>query len=378
MVLFSARMGKYSALYFLVFAASVWGWAYRIFRLNQSLSLTPFINPSSRPAFHHEKISVIIPMKNEEANAKTCLEALLKQDYKNFEIIVINDNSLDRTGEIVKSFPDVICIENKTPTPEGWTGKNFAIHQGVSSASGQWLLFSDADTRHEPASLSASLAHIQQKDLEFLTLLPRCICETFIEKMIQPIAMAFLGLWFPIQKVNDPNSSMYFGNGQYLMIKKKLYDRLGGHEAVRGEFLEDYAFARKVKEVKARGECAMGKDIYGTRMYHSFDTAWKGWRRIYLHAFQKKSHLLLMRAVETFFLSVFPFLVLFIAGLPPGITGGFLGLCILIYITSWKAYRFLDSDPKFAVFHPAASFLIVLFLLDAFWIASTKGKTIWR
>lgn len=371
-------MGKYTAFYFLIFAAAVWGWAYRIFRLNQSLSLTPFINPGSRPASRAEKISVIIPMKNEEANAKTCIEALLKQDYKNFEIIVINDNSTDRTGEIVKSFPDVICIENKTPTPEGWTGKNYAIHKGVTSASGQWLLFSDADTRHQPVSLSAALAHIQQKDLDFLTLLPRCICETFVEKMIQPIAMAFLGLWFPIQKVNDPNSPMYFGNGQYLMIKKKLYDKLGGHEAVRGEFLEDYAFARKVKEVKARGECAMGKDIYGTRMYASFDAAWKGWRRIYLHAFQSKAHVLFGRAIETFFLSVFPFLFFSFAGLPPGITGGFLGLCILIYITSWRAYRLLDADPKFSLLHPLASIMIMLFLLDAAMIAVRGKKTVWR
>lgn len=378
MLLFSALMEKYSFIYFLAFIALVWGWAYRIFRLQQSLNMTPFINPGTRPESHAEKISVVIPMKNEETNVQACLEALLKQDYQNFEIIVINDNSSDRTGEILKSFPSVICVENKTPTPEGWTGKNFAIHQGISKASGTWLLFTDADTRHEQTSLSASIAHLHKKDLEFLTLLPRCLCESFIEKTIQPIAMAFLGLWFPIQKVNDPKSSMYFGNGQYLMIKKKLYDRLGGHEAVRGEFLEDYGFARKVKEAKARGECAMGKDIYGTRMYHSFDTAWKGWRRIYLHAFRKNSGVLLSHAAETFFLSVLPFLMLLVPGLPAGLARGFLGLCILIYITSWKAYKYLDAEAKFSLLHPIASISIVLFLLDAFWVSVSGKKTVWR
>ena len=242
MILFSAIMEKYSLFWVLIFLAMVTGWSYRIARLRQSLAWMPLINPGSRPA-RKDKVSVMIPMKNEENNARACVEALLKQDYPNFEIMVVNDRSTDKTGEILKALSlchpersegSIIYIENQTPTPEGWTGKNFAIHQGISKASGDWLLFTDADTRHEPVSLSAAIAHAQAKDLEFLTLLPRCLCETFLEKMMQPIAMAMLGLWFPIQKINDPDSKIYFGNGQYLLIKRKLYEKLGGHEGVKG------------------------------------------------------------------------------------------------------------------------------------------------
>ncbi len=371
-------MEKYSPVWLTLFLVMVTGWSYRISRLRQSLTWMPLIHPGSRPSGARDRVSVIVPMKNEESNAKACLEALLAQDYPDFEVIAVNDNSTDKTGEIIQSLNRVICVENKTPTPEGWTGKNFAIHQGISKASGKWLLFTDADTRHEPVSLSASIAHIQQKDLQFLTLLPRCLCETFLEKLIQPIAMALVGLWFPIRKINDPASKMYFGNGQYLMIQRKLYEKLGGHEAVKGAFLEDFAIAQKVKETGARGECALGKEIYGTRMYASFGDIWKGWRRIFLHAFKSNPAVIGLHALETFVFSVLPFSIFLIPGMPAGMAGGFIFLTLLILVVSWRAYKIVDADSKFAVFHPIAAFLMMLFLLDAAWISLTKAKTVWR
>lgn len=369
-------MEKYTFLWLTFFLALVTGWSYRISRLRQSLSWMPFINPGSRPSVK-ERISVIVPMKNEETNAAACLQALLKQDYGDFEIIAVNDNSKDKTGDIIRSFEKVICVENTTPTPEGWTGKNFALHCGLAKATGSWLLFTDADTRHEPVSLSAAMAHIQQKDLQFLTLLPRCICETFLEKAVQPIAMCLLGLWFPIRKVNDPQSKMYFANGQYLMVQRKLYEKLEGHAGVRGAFLEDFALAQKVKENGARGECAMGKAVYGTRMYANFGEMWRGWRRIYLHAFRSNPGTLLMHALETLLLSVLPF-VIFFFGVPQNMLGAFCVVTTVVWIVSWRAFQIVESDPKYSIFHPVAGFLISLFLLDAAGVALTGKKTVWR
>lgn len=360
-----------------LFLIMVTGWAYRISRLRQSLKWMPFINPGSRPD-KKDRISVIVPMKNEETNAQVCLEALLNQDYPDFEVIAVNDNSTDRTGEIIRALPRVIYVENRTPTPDGWTGKNFAIHQGISKATGNWLLFTDADTRHEPVSLSAALAHVQSRDLLLLTLLPRCLCETFLEKVIQPVAMALLGLWFPIRKINDPHSDVYFGNGQYLMLHRSLYEKLGGHEAVKGAFLEDFALAKKAKEAGVRTECAMGKDIYGTRMYADFNSIWRGWRRIFLHAFASRPGMLLMRAVETFLFSVLPFAVFLLPGMPVDMAGGFLFLTAVVLVITWRAYKIVDADAKFAIFHPLAGTLLMFFLIDAFVIALTKKKTVWR
>lgn len=359
----------------LLFLGITAGWFTRIYQLAKSLSCMPYVNPGSRPLDNKPKISIVIPMKNEETNARGCLDSLLKQDYPNFEIITVNDNSTDGTGAILKSMP-VTVVENTTPTPQGWTGKTFAIHQGVPMASGDWLLFTDADTRHEPTSLSASLAHIQSKKLDFLTLLPRCLAESFWENLVQPMAMCFLGLWFPIQKINDPDSKVYFGNGQYLMIRREVYEKLGRHESVRSEFLEDFAFAKKIKENKHRGECALGSGVYGTRMYDSFGSIWRGWRRIYLHAFRSNPAVLLMHALETLALSVLPFIALFLAH--PALRGGFLAISLLIWIVSWRAYKIVDAKKSYAFFHPASSILIILYLIDASWIALTGKKTVWR
>src|SRR3954447_23333901 len=105
----------------------------------------------------HPDVSVIIPARNEEANLGSCLESLVNQDGLDFEIIVVNDHSSDRTREIASSFANVRVIE-AGPLPPGWTGKNNAVATGAGGARGEWLLFTDADTVHVPGSLARALA----------------------------------------------------------------------------------------------------------------------------------------------------------------------------------------------------------------------------
>ena len=209
-------------------------WIYRSVYLVKALRLTPEVKPTGTLLTCSPLVSVIIPMKNEEKNAGECLKRFLAQDYPNLEIIVVNDNSSDQTEAILRSLQ--IPYVNAAKTPSGWTGKNFAVHSGVAKAAGEWFLFTDADTRHEPSSVSASLAHARSNHLEFLTLLPRCLAESVLENLVQPSAMAFLGLWFPIERINDPNSPLYFGNGQYLLIKRSFMKKSAGMRPSKGLF----------------------------------------------------------------------------------------------------------------------------------------------
>ena len=378
-------MEKYSWVIFTFFGLIAVMWIVRIFQLRDSLARMPEVKPSGSPKNILSglgRVSVIIPMKNEEKNARECIERLQAQDYPDVEILAINDNSSDWTEEILKSLN--VKYINARKTEEGWTGKNFAIHQIAGMATGEWMLFTDADTRHEKSSVSAALAHMQKNGLEFLTLLPRCLCESFFENLVQPLAMGFTGLWFPIRKINDPNSSLYFANGQYLLIKRSLYEKLGKHEAVRGEYLEDFALARKTKELGAPMQCALGKEVYGTRMYDSFDAIWRGWRRIYLHAFRKNAWVLASHAMETLFLSMVPFaafiFLLFsdFGRLYPALFLLILLTCISIIVLSQRAYKIVEAKPVYAFLHPFAALLISFYLMDAAFIAARKGKTIWR
>lgn len=373
-------------LWFFIFIAAVWIARARL--ALETLRLTTVLDPclkfSGGPA---EFVSVILPAKNEERNIGACLRSLLAQDYPRFEILVINDNSEDQTENILKSIHDPrLSYLNAPPTPVGWTGKNFAIHHAVAKARGTWFLFTDADTRHESQSLTASIAYASQKDLPLLTLLPRCLTGSFFENLIQPSAMAFLGLWCPIQKANDPRSPVVLANGQYLLMRRSLYEKIGGHEKVRGEFLEDYAMMRAAKGFNARGECAFGTRLYGTRMYESLAAIWRGWRRIYLHAFQKNLRSLLAKFLSVMIFSVLPFALLpFLTAaafqMPKAygfLWGALIPILIFILATAWKTYGIVGAKRAYAFLHPVAALFIAMILLDAYGVAAGKRPTKWR
>ena len=385
------------------------GWIYRSWRALSELRQAPTLK-LSMPASRSGKVSVLIPAKNEEKNIADCVRPLLAQLREGDELIVINNYSEDGTEAILQELgaseirPDGSTGNprfrylNTPKTPEGWTGKNFALHLGAQCASGDWLLFTDADTRHEPGSVNAALAFAEKNKLALLTLLPRCITGSFWEDMIQPCAMGYMGLWFPIHKTNDPESKIHFGNGQYLLLDAGHYRRIGGHESVKEAFLEDFAMMKKTKEAGARaalqsnsqcgaslaqhcgrGMCAFGMEIYGTRMYDSFDSLWRGWRRIFLHAFEQKPAPILKCALSVFFFSFFPLAALITL---PGHFSLSLLLCLLvlaiIFATAVKTHTIVKAKKRYALLHPFAALVFTAILLDALRMAIFKHKTHWR
>ncbi len=368
------------------------GWIYRSWRSLSELKQAPTLHLENS-ACRRGKVSVLIPAKNEEKNIADCVRPFLLQLREGDEILVINNCSEDRTEAILKDLGGIrIDLEdapekssskfkylNTPKTPEGWTGKNFALHLGVQHAAGDWFLFTDADTRHAPGSLNAALAFAEGKKLDLLTLLPRCLAQGFWENLIQPCAMSYMGLWFPIKKINDPKSKVYFGNGQYLLLRAEHYRKMGGHDGVKEAFLEDFALMKKTKEMGARGMCAFGMALYGTRMYESFDTIWRGWRRIFLHAFDQKPAVIFKCVLSVFFFSIFPFIVL-ATRLQPFSLSGILILSILciIFATAAKAYAIVKARKRYALLHPVAALVFTAILFDAFLMAAFKRPTHWR
>ncbi|MBI4115004.1 MAG: glycosyltransferase [Candidatus Omnitrophica bacterium] len=369
---------------------TVFVWFQRSRRAFQALLKNPEVKPTESLPSPLPLVSILLPVKNEEENLRDCLKCLLNQNYPAKEIIVINDNSIDRTSEILNEYarlyPDSIQTVNASQAPKGWTGKNWAIAQGTLLARGEWFLFTDADTRHDPWSLSSSVSYAESKDLDLLTLSPRCLTESFWEKTIQPAAMAFTGLWFPFYRVNDPTSRFTFGNGQYLMIRREAYQIIGGHTKVKGAFLEDFELVRETKKIRRRVECAIGTKIYGTRMYRSLKKIWRGWRRIFFHAFEKNPFHLLEKAISIFFFSFLPFLLL------PSLTldalkdpehFGILGLINslilgLVFLTAWKSHSILGGPKKYIFLHPLAALILTGILLDAAWNSLRRKELKWR
>lgn len=216
-----------------------------IFMFNIILNLRNMKSPNGESHVPHPApfISVLVPARNEEKNMISCLQSLQKQDYQNFEVIVLDDNSSDNTSgiinEVARSDKRFRLITGE-PLPQGWAGKSFACVQLAMQARGTWLLFTDADTIHEPSMLRTVLALALDLKPSLLSGFPRQLTTTIPQKVIVPvfnfIIMSWLPLWW-FQHLKRSKPSL--ANGQFLLFPREEYWRVGGHEAVKSKILED-------------------------------------------------------------------------------------------------------------------------------------------
>jgi len=328
-------------------------------------------------------VSVIVPARNEEENIAECLKSIFNQDYPNLEVTVVNDRSTDRTAEIVHSLCEQRLKEGKTPCslvnikelPEGWTGKTYALHSVTAKAKGEWLLFIDADTRHHPSNISRMMEAAQKENLDMLSLLPGLESKSFWERAMQPILAGALMVRYPIELVNNPRSRIAFANGQYIMIKKSVYEAVGGHEAVRHNLLEDIALARRVKNFHREVDCKaerpfavklfLGSEVTTTRMYDSFRRIWKGWSRIFYGAYNRSAPMVLLLICMVILLSASPLFV-FLGSLICEVAGVgapfvhqlllFSGVHLALMLTGYfRFYKYVNGDPRFVLFTPVAA-----------------------
>jgi len=256
----------------------------------------------ARPA-----VSVIIPARNEEDCLSVCLQSLVSQKLVSqklvsqkdvaFEIIVVDDHSTDHTREIATSFPGVRVID-AGPLPAGWTGKNNAVTAGAKAASGEWLLFTDADTIHLPGSLVRSVEEANRYGAALLSYSPEQIVESFWEKAVMPLIFADLAASYRPSQVSDPKSPAAAANGQYILITREAYDAVGGHAAIAGNLLEDVALARAVKFSGRKIFFRYGGDAVRTRMYRSFAQLREGWTKNLALLFPSPARLAALRAIE--------------------------------------------------------------------------------
>ncbi len=242
-------------------------------------------------------VSVIVPARNEEVSVAACLASLVSQTGVNFEVILVDDGSTDRTLEIAQSFSGVRVI-HPGPLPANWTGKNNAVFAGVQHAQGDWLLFTDADTVHLPGSLARALAEAHQHGASLLSYSPEQEVRGFWEKAIMPVIFAELAAAYSPSEVSDPSSPAAAANGQYILISREVYDAVGGHAAIATSLLEDVELARAVKASGRKIFFRYGGDAVRTRMYHSFAQLREGWTKNLALLFPSPFRMAVVRLME--------------------------------------------------------------------------------
>ena len=342
------------------------------------------IQPAAGPLPASPRVSVCVPARNEERDLEACLVSLLNQDYPDFEVIVVDDNSTDRTPEIIESlkerYPSLIPVRGAELPPD-WYGKPFALHQAVENSRGDVLLFTDADPVFRSYALKTAVEEMQNHSLDMLTLLPGAEFGSFWERAVQPLIFAFIAALARFGKVNDPESEAAMGIGAFLMIRREVYDRVGGHASLKQVILEDIGMGRLLKQAGARIQIANGREIYSIRMYHSLKEIWTGWRKNIFLALKKS-------VVKTFYyifwvlgFVVTPWLVAgvhFWMGSALGWQVMALAGLALVLITQATLCYELKLQQRYALLFPLGALVMAAIMINSMLHMLLRGHAEWR
>lgn len=372
--------------------AGIFGvWLYFLTYMTKSFRQSPMLESFDRTSVSRfPKVSVILPARNEGRYIARCLDSLLGQDYPNFEIIAINDSSTDGTGEIMKAYATndlrVMHID-ASPKPEGWTGKNWACYQGFLRARGELLMFTDADSKHLPSTMSLAVGHLMSENLEALTAVPRLICNDFWTKMTLPVLATFLHTRFSPIRVNDPNTKTGYFFGSFFIITRSTYEAIGTHEGVKEELVEDGALGGKVKASKFRMKMVRGESHIDAVWARDLSTLWQGLRRLMIPIYYQDKVNAYMMAIAIFFILFAPF-----ASLPYLPVASFAGntsfqilfvlqisaIALIMVTTAVQCRLAIFESPVYAFAAPLSGALISLSFMSAIADAKKKGAVSWR
>jgi chlorobactene glucosyltransferase len=261
-------------------------------------------------------VSILVPARNEAENIQVNLRSWLSQDYPNYEVILLDDNSEDRTYQMaqVASEGDTRFILAKgEPLPDGWLGKNWACHQLALLARGNVLLFTDADIHWQPGALSAVMAAFEKYHADACTVWPTQQTISFSERLVVPMMMfVVLGYLPEIFVRRIPLTIFAAANGQCLAFTRQAYQRIGGHAAVSNEVVEDVAMSRLVKRNRLQLIMALGSQLITGRMYKDWSSVRRGFAKNILAGHASSPLFLLISAVFHWLLFLFPWIWLFL------------------------------------------------------------------
>jgi chlorobactene glucosyltransferase len=349
------------------------------------------------------KVSIIVPVRNEEKYISKCLDSLLNQKYPNFEIIVINDSSNDGTWDIIRRYKEnyeqSLKAINANPRPDGWIGKNWACFQGYLKATGDILMFTDADTIHSRYALSLAVGHLLNQNLDALTAMPRLICEDFWTKITLPVVWSISYVRYSPLRANNPDTTTGYFFGSFYIISRSVYEAVGTHEAVKGEIVEDGALGGMVKKEKFKLKVVRGEHHIDAIWARDFSSLWHGLRRLMIPLYyQDKSHATLV-TITVFFLLLTPFLlppfsISYIAQISvngdyniisdfriwDAVLIGFSLIAIGLVITSSaiQSKYVLYNSPMNSLGAPMASFIISLAFISSIIDAKKSGIVKWK
>ena len=259
-------------------------------RLQQVFATAPSLQRASESDCPEDSLCVVIPAYNEAQNIAPCLSSVLTSAHPctDWQVLVVDDDSSDDTvQQAIATAHQHSTSEARfdllragpRPAGERWVGKNWACSRAMDQVSSTWVLFIDADVRLKPDTLRRALAQAREEQVDLFSLAPRLVCGCLAEWMVQPIMASLLGLSFPIDEANDPDSEVAFAAGPFMLFRRMSYTAIGGHRALAAEVVEDLALARLIKAGGFRLRYLLGLDAVDLRMYADLASLWEGWSK---------------------------------------------------------------------------------------------------
>lgn len=371
-------------------------WCYIICIWIRSIKNSPkLIEQENKPLYAHPRISIILPAKNEQNHIKKCIESLLNQDYPNYELILINDASEDKTLDIMNQFSgkeNKVKVINLDYKPEGWVGKNWACYNGYLKSSGEILLFTDADTYHRTDTLRLSMLYFFKHKLDTLNLLPRTLGVTFLSKLILPIYTLHQHTFCSPVYTNDPDSkkkNVYF-LGTYYLVKRESYEKIGTHKAVREEYNEDIFIGKKLRDLGFKVHTIRGEFNLSTETIRSSNYIFNQASRVIIPYYRTNKLIALRLSIFLFAIGFSPpFLLLYTIiisnlsyfNLFPVIIPLILSLIsvsIMVIVSSLQMKYGLYQNPWYGLGAPIGACIYSLAYLVALLKAIGRAKVAWR
>ena len=333
-----------------------------------------------------ESVSIVVPAHNEERVIDQCATSLRGQSHKDLQIIFVLDRCTDNTFSILKKHAAEdgrICIVENENCPDDWAGKCNAARLGATKATGDWLLFTDADTQFHKELVRCSVASAIKRGASLLSILSSLTITKNFERIVQPIASTFLVRQFPLDRINREERPRPFANGQFLLFSRRVYEAIDGHNAVKDDLLEDIAFAKHIVRTGAgKVQMLFADGMLKCSMYPTFESFQNGWKRIYIEAANRKVKHLKQSALLAIVVGVlFPL---------AGVAGIFVGMEIspslfwtsiasLIsasIVIAWL-YRINNAPMIYALFAPIGAAVVAKIFIDASTMLKNRTPIKW-
>jgi chlorobactene glucosyltransferase len=333
---------------------------------------------------HWPFVSVLIPARNEEDTIAACVNSLLEQDYPNFEVIVLDDDSADQTQQILLKLAQNqtdLSVLSEQPAEEGQTGKNWACSQLALHAKGELLFFTDADTIHQPQTLQSAVSALLGEEADLITGYPRQILGSFHEKLLVPFFSWAVLAFFPLGIAYNSQSPLFTtAVGQMMLFKRDAYLSIGGHAGVSSSIVDDLSLARKIHASSFKWRVMYLADLISCRMYRTSLGALDGFTKNLFAAFEFRLIPFLFTFLWLGILFLVPILILIlkIIGVTPASQTVQLLTCIGLSTAVWVIpYLYLRLPVWLAFLYPittiANQFTAVRSLL-----ASLRGELVWK